>query len=354
MSTQVTHTTHEQPTTDTRLVPLRAHDQAIAKLQPALQYDTTTEPKLVDRARKDAKAVRCAIDNARKKLVEDAVAWQREVNAVAKDIIGRVEPIEEHCERIEATIAAEKALKAEQAAQAERDRIKALRMAEAAALQISERGKDRVMPGLMLHVSLDTPEQWQERIAAAAKIDEALAAEDAAAAAREAEEKRLQAEREELARQRAEIEAEHKRLADAQAKQRAEELAKQQAEMGCWQTLTDFVRLAAKHGIGEAEARRIAAKVARKQAEEEERKAAEEADKRNAAYVKDQEERHAANERANRILLGFVASVKEIAPTREALLFGPQLEAIIKRGIEDMAAYFHDHLRDHYDARKDV
>jgi DNA repair exonuclease SbcCD ATPase subunit len=332
MSTQVTHTTHER-TIDTRLIPLRAHDQAIAKLQPALQYDATTDPKAVDRARKDAKAVRCAIDNARKKLVEDAVAWQREVNAVAKDIIGRVTPIEEHCERIEAEHAAEKKRLAEIAAQAERDRIKALRMAEAAALQISERGKDRVMPGLMLHLSLDTPEQWQERMAAAAKVDEALAAEDAAAAVREAEEKRLQAEREELARQRAEIEAERKRLADEQAKQRAEELAKREAE--------------------EAEARRIAAEAARRQAEEEARKAAEEADKRNAAYVKDQEERHAANQRANRILLDFVAAIQQLKPTREDYEFGPQLEAIIERGIKDMAAYFHDHLRDHYDARAD-
>ena len=333
MSTQVTHTTHEQPTTDTRLIPLRAHDHAIAKLQPALQYDTTTDPKAVDRARKDAKQVRCAIENARKKLTADALAWQREVKAVADDIIARVAPIEEHCERIEAEHAAEKKRLAEIAAQAERDRIKALRMAEAAALQISERGKDRVMPGLMVNMFLDTPEQWQERMAAAAKVDEILAAEKAAAAAREAEQARLQAEREELAKQRAEIEAERKRLADEQAKQRAEELAKRQAE--------------------EAEARRIAQEAARKQAGEEARKAAEETDERIAAYVKDQEERHAANERANRILLNFMTTIKAMRPTREQHGFGPQLEAIIERGIEDMAAYFHDHLRDHYDARAD-
>jgi len=329
MTAQVTHTTHER-TIDTRLIPLRAHDQAIAKLQPALQYDTTTDPKAVDRARKDAKAVRCAIDNARKKLVEDAVAWQREVNAVAKDIIARVTPIEEHCERIEAEHAAEKKRLQEIAAQAERDRIKTLRMAEAAALQISERGKDRVMPGLMVNIFLDTPEQWQERMAAAAKIDEILAAEDAAAAEREAEQARMQAEREELARQRAEIEAERKRLADEQAKQRAEELAKRQAE--------------------EAEARRIAAeewqrKLAQSQREEAEQK------ERNA---KEEQKRHAANQRADRILRDFIAAIQEMRPTRESLLFGPQLEAIIERGIEDMAAYFHDHLRDHYDARKDV
>jgi DNA repair exonuclease SbcCD ATPase subunit len=334
MSTQVTHTTHEQPTTDTRLILLRAHDQAIARLQPALQYDTTTDPKAVDRARKDAKQVRCAIENARKKLTADALAWQREVKAVADDIIARVTPIEEHCERIEAEHAAEKKRLAEIAAQAERDRIKTLRMTEAAALQISDRGKDRVMPGLMVNMFLDTPEQWQERMAAAAKIDEALAAEDAAAAAREAEQARLQAEREELTRQRAEIEAERKRLADEQAKQRAEELAKRQAE--------------------EAEARRIAQEAARKRTDEEARKAAEEVDKRNAAYVKDQDDRYAANAKAEQILLDFVKTIHDVRPTREKHGFGPQLDLVILHGIHDIAEYFHDHLRDHYDARKDV
>ena len=334
MSTEVTHTTHEQPATDTRLVPLRAHDQAIAKLQPALQYDTTTDPKAVDRARKDAKQVRCAIDNARKKLVEDAVAWQREVNAVAKDIIARVMPIEEHCEQIEAEHAAEKKRRAEEAAQIERDRITALRIEEAKTLPISDEAKDRVMPGVRICAPTDSEESWRARIAAALQMDDVIAAEKAATAAREAEEKRMQAEREELAKQRAELEAERKRLADEQAKREAEERAKRQAE--------------------EAEARRIAAEAARKQAEEEARKAAEEADKRNVAYVKDEQKRHDANAFANKILLDFIEKIYCIRPTRNNLGFGPQLEAIIERGVQDMAAYFRDQIRDHYDARKDI
>ena len=330
MNTEVTHTTHEQPTTDTRLIPLRTHDQAIAKLQPALQYDTTTDAKLVDRARKDAKAVRCAIDNARKKLVEDAVAWQREVNAVAKDIIARVEPIEEHCERIEAEHATEKKRKAEEAAQIERDRITALRIEEAKSLPISDEAKERVMPGVRLCAPTDSEELWRARIAAAMQMDDVIAKEKAAAAAREAEEKRMQAEREELARQRAEIEAERKRLADEQAKRAAEERAKREAE--------------------EAEARRIAAeewqrKLAQSQREEAEQK------ERNA---KDEQDRHAANAFANKILLDFVEKIYCIRPTRDNLGFGPELEAIIERGVQCMATYFHDHLRDHYDARKDI
>jgi DNA repair exonuclease SbcCD ATPase subunit len=320
----------EENATDTRLIPLRAHDAAIAKLQPALQYDATTDPKAVDRARKDAKAVRCAIENARKQLTADALAWQREVKAVADDIIARVTPIEEHCERIEAEHAAQKKRLQEIAAQAERDRITALRLAEAGSLSISDEGKIRVMGELRCYAPIDTADRWAIRLANAAKIDDVIAAEKAAAAAREAEQARMQAEREELARQRAEIEAERKRLADEQAKQRAEELAKRQAE--------------------EAEARRIAAeewqrKLAQSQREEAEQK------ERNA---KDEQKRHAANQRADRILRDFIAAIQEMRPTREDYEFGPQLEAIIERGIEDMAAYFHDHLRDHYDARKDI
>jgi hypothetical protein len=203
-------------------------------------------------------------------------------------------------------------------------------MAEAAALQISERGKDRVMPGLMLHLSLDTPEQWQERMAAAAKVDEALAAEDAAAAVREAEEKRLQAEREELARQRAEIEAERKRLADEQAKQRAEELAKRQAE--------------------EAEARRIAAEEWQRKLAQSNREAAEAAER----FSKDQQTRYAANAKAKQIIDAFIGDVKNRRPSIAMDGIGEYLDQMITAGIDLMAKYFEDQFRDYYDARKDI
>jgi hypothetical protein len=49
-----------------------------------------------------------------------------------------------------------------------------------------------------------------------------------------------------------------------------------------------------------------------------------------------------------------VKAVHLIRPTCKSADIGPQLEAIIERAIHDMAAYFQDHLRDHYDARKDV
>ena len=65
-------------------------------------------------------------------------------------------------------------------------------------------------------------------------------------------------------------------------------------------------------------------------------------------------ERDAANAKANDTLLQFIKAVTLIRPTPKAHSIGPQLELIVLRGIHDMAAYFHDHLRDHYDARKDV
>ena len=74
----------------------------------------------------------------------------------------------------------------------------------------------------------------------------------------------------------------------------------------------------------------------------------------NAANAKEREDRHAANAKANKILFDFVEKIYCIRPTRDNLGFGPQLEAIIERGVQDMAACFHDHLRDHYDARKDI
>jgi seryl-tRNA synthetase len=107
------------------------------------------------------------------------------------------------------------------------------------------------------------------------------------------------------------------------------------------------------HTAREEQARMIALEAARKQAAEEVRKAAELANRLSKEYAKDEQQRHAANQRANRILLDFVAAIQQLRPTREDYEFGSQLDAIIGRAIEDMAAYFHDHIRDHYDARTD-
>ena len=103
------------------------------------------------------------------------------------------------------------------------------------------------------------------------------------------------------------------------------------------------------HTAQQAEARRIAAEEWQRKLAQSNREAAEAAER----FAKDEQERHAANAFANKILLDFVKKIYCIRPTRDNLGFGPQLEAIIERGAQDMAAYFHDHIRDYYDARKD-
>ena len=104
------------------------------------------------------------------------------------------------------------------------------------------------------------------------------------------------------------------------------------------------------HTAREEEVRRIAAEEWQRKLAQSNREAAEAAER----FAKDQQDRHAANAFANNILLDFIEKIYCIRPTRDNLGFGPQLEAIIERGVQDMAAYFRDHLRDHYDARKDV
>jgi hypothetical protein len=104
------------------------------------------------------------------------------------------------------------------------------------------------------------------------------------------------------------------------------------------------------HTAQEAEACRIATEEWQRKLAQSNREAAEYAER----SAKDEQERHAANASANDTLLQFIKAVTLIRPTPEAHSIGPQLELIVLRGIHDMAAYFRDHLRDHYDARKDV
>ena len=74
---------------------------------------------IVHEARMKVKNLRVSIEKRRKKLNEDALNWQREVNAAAKGLVSRLEPIEKHLEDQEAIIEREKQrLKDEAAAKA--------------------------------------------------------------------------------------------------------------------------------------------------------------------------------------------------------------------------------------------
>ena len=99
----------------------------------------------------------------------------------------------------------------------------------------------------------------------------------------------------------------------------------------------------------EAEARRIAQEEWQRKLAQSNREAAEAAER----SAKGEQERHAANAKAKQILLDFIKIIHDVRPTREKHGFGPQLDLVILHGIHDIAEYFHDHLRDHYDARTD-
>ena len=55
-------------TTETGLTKLRAHDAAIAAVLPAMEYTEQTPGKAIDKARKEAKSIRCEVENIRKAL----------------------------------------------------------------------------------------------------------------------------------------------------------------------------------------------------------------------------------------------------------------------------------------------
>jgi molecular chaperone GrpE (heat shock protein) len=117
-----------------------------------------------------------------------------------------------------------------------------------------------------------------------------------------------------------------------------------EAEMTTQVTHTEHL-----HTAQEVEARRIAAEEWQRKLAQSNREAAEAAER----FAKDQQDRHDANAKAKQILLDFIKVIHDVRPTREKHGFGPQLDLVILHGIHDIAEYFHDHLRDHYDARAD-
>jgi hypothetical protein len=71
-------------------------------------------------------------------------------------------------------------------------------------------------------------------------------------------------------------------------------------------------------------------------------------------FSTDEQERHAANAKALRILVEFLKVIQDARPTREQHGFGPQLDRIIARGLHDLVGFYHSQINNHYDARKDI
>lgn len=193
-------------TTETGLVKLHAHDAAIAAVLPAMEYTTETPGKTIDKARKEAKSIRCEIENIRKALKADALEWGRKVDQTAKEVTARIEPVEQHCERLleQQKRAAEAAAAAREAARL--DALQQEREEQVQSLQLSERG--RIIALQLASVAAmrqQSIEQWADTMQRLERIDAELAAADAEQARRDAEraehERRMAEERAELERQ---------------------------------------------------------------------------------------------------------------------------------------------------------
>ena len=245
--------------TETGLTKLRAHDAAIAAVLPAMEYTQETPTKAIDKARREAKAIRCEVENIRKALKADALAWGRKVDDTAKEVTARIEPVEQHCERLleQQKRAAEAAAAAREVARL--DALQAEREQQVQGLQLSERG--RIIALQLASVSAmrqQSIEQWAETMQRLERIDAELAAADAEQARRDAEraeherrmaeqraelerqqeeqrelQRRIDAERAELERQRQAIEeqrlkAEREAAAAAEAERKAKEAAERE------------------------------------------------------------------------------------------------------------------------------
>ena len=186
-------------TTETGLTQLRAHDAAIAAVLPAMEYTEQTPGKQIDKARKDAKAIRCEVENIRKALKADALAWGRKVDDTAREVTARIEPVEHHCERL---LEAQK--KAAEAARL--DALQQERERQVQSLQLSERGGIIALQlASVAAMRQQSIEQWADTMQRLEHIDAELAAADAEQARRDAEraehERRMAEERAELERQ---------------------------------------------------------------------------------------------------------------------------------------------------------
>lgn len=259
---------------ETGLAKIRAHEAALIKLQPCLAYDLSTDPKLVERGRKDAKSGRCTVENVRKQLVADAVAWQRQVNTVAKDVADKFEAIEAHCERIEEQRKAIEAERLRQEAARKQAATEAARRDQVGNLFLSDAAVTRGRH-LLAQLATASDEHWATVLTELAALDATIEAERKAAEEARVERERLAAEQAELRRQQ-------------------EELRRQQAEAARLQQ-EEAARLQREREVIEAERRRIEAEERRKvEAAEAERRRIEAEERRKAEAAEAERRREEA------------------------------------------------------------
>ncbi len=298
-----------------KLAVFRQQDAIVAKLKKHLDLkvvDLNDKKGLaaVHAARMEARDARIAVEKTRKKMNEEALAWQKTVNAEAKRVTAAIEPIESYLQGAEDAVEAEKDRIKREAEEVKRAKIKQ----RFDALQaVGYTGPMMDVPDLFddeftarlkdateakAHRDRLAEEEQQRQASEAAqlkKLAEEVAAqrakeEAAATEKRRQEEAALKAERERLAgvqrtqeEQAAKVRAEQERVSAEQAK----EAARLQAEQ---QRISD-----------EAAARQRAIELewAMQEAAERARKESEERHAREQAEAKATAERKAAQDKAD-------------------------------------------------------
>lgn len=232
----------------------------------------------VHEARLTVKKTRVAVEKRRKDLKADALEYGRLVDDAAKKLTALLEPIEEHLEKQEDAIVAER----ERIKREEREKQARELQERVAAMAKVEAPIDSITIG-----SMDGA-QYTAALARYTQAYEERKAEEARIAAEKLESQRLEAER--IAAERAELEAERQRLAevDRQQKAEAERIAAEQRRI-------DEAKAAEAKRIADAEAAE-AKRIADAEAAEAKRLADIEAAKVREAEI--EREREAAAERA--------------------------------------------------------
>jgi len=249
--------------TETGIVKYDITDAAISEMESIYMALTITDLDdkeqfdAVHSARMTVKGKRVEVEKRRKELKADAIEWGRKVDAEAKRIFGKLEPIESHLDREERKVTDEQKRIKEEADRKQKEKIDARLLALAKAncnlpfFDVAGMTDDEYEDILRKATEAWEIEQkriYEEAIARKAEAErlERVRQEQAAEAARMAEEKRKideaqAAERKKIEDERKAIEAEKRALEDAKRKEQerkdreafevaAKEKAKMEAE----------------------------------------------------------------------------------------------------------------------------
>lgn len=205
----------------------------------------------------EIRTIRTGVEKRRKELVEDAVAWQREVNGVAKEVTAKLLELEEPMKSAKAARDEEVKNEREAKKRAEEERVDNLLLRvnaiRATVAVVAKESSVRIAEQIAELEDLEIGEDFQEyRIRAKAAREETLVQlRELLAAARAKEEREA-----ELAKQEAKLEAERAALKEQQEKDAKEKAAKDAEEArvkGIKERMDELSTYAAKATMGSLE-----------------------------------------------------------------------------------------------------